>query len=129
MSRIGVKQGKRLTVWEYAHADISDAKIASEWIYNAKIIPFFNAEHINLSDLDARNDEGNTSLQLTTDVTTDKICEEIRTRNIDVASVVGYYKGYLTDLGVDFRSATIYVTIENKNAFLITEIENALQLV
>ena len=128
MNKMGVNQGKRLTVWEYSQVGISDAKIAAEWIFKAKNIPFFEAEHISLRDLDARSDEGNTSLQLATDVSTDKICEEIKARYIDVASVIGYYKGHLADLGVDFRSKTVYITLKNKSASLITEIEDALRL-
>ena len=128
MSRISINRDPNITLWNYSVTEIVDVKTAVEWIARVMETPFFETKCISLRDLDARNDEGNTSTELTGSISEVEILTEVKSRYIDKVTLSGTFNGNRVTIGVDLRSKNISVVLKNKSASLITEIEEALQL-
>ena len=128
MSRIDINQDKHLTVWRYSNSEIYDTLSACEWIVKAAKVPSIEVDYYTLRDLTNRNDEGNTSSQLSGKANLSEMYGKVQEADIDIISMTGAYQGKLIVIGVDLRSKTISVTLNNSNSKLIDDIETLLQL-
>ena len=127
MERINVIKDKHLTLWKYSFGRI-DLQSTCSWFASISKTPGLETDYISLEDLTNRNDEGNTSSKIFGEFISSDIYDKVKKAVIDTISLTGKYKGKLIVFGVDLRNGVFFITLENKNADFINEIENVLSL-
>ena len=128
MGKVDVNRDRHLTVWRYSDNRVYDLKSACVWISKIVDIPSIETNYISLRDLTNRNDEGNTSTQISGEASSSEIYDKAKEADADIISLTGKYKGKLIVTGVDLRDKMISITLKNSSAKLIDEIQDALGL-
>jgi hypothetical protein len=129
MGRIDQNKDRHSTVTYYSLAFDVNETTAAEWIIKVIYLDSFVSKYIYLWDMQNRNDEGNTSLQMNPKSSLESITEELKKRYIDTIYVSGKFEMKAVVIGIDLRRKIAYITLDNKDIAVLPIIEEKLQLI
>ena len=128
MSIIREKRNHSNITRYYQVQHVSNTEEATRWICLIVGLDEFETNYLYLSDLVNRWDEGSGDLQIDPPISEDAVLQEVVSRNADLISVNGKYKGKPIILGVDLKNYSVFVTLRKKEAADIESIERQLEL-
>ena len=126
MIRIREAKDAAVCTYYYTEESVKSVEAAAAWIAGTAALPVMEPAYIMLRDLQNRSDEGNRSCRLEGTAAVQEILDALAGKDLNRIFLIGRYKGCKAGFGVDLHSFELAVTLRNKDADLIGEIEQAL---